>query len=161
MPTPDPGLRDQDRVRGGLRIGGWIALGVGLVLTGIAFIDFFSAFGSFPNPGSFDGPSNFWMGFIGIPLIGVGTFMLKAGYLGTATRYVAGEVSSPLRDTLGAIGLTDARRACPACGADNDPDAKFCDACGAAMRRACPACGADNDPDAKFCDDCGTALTAA
>jgi ribosomal protein L40E len=161
MPPPDPGLRDQERIRGGLRIGGWIAVSVGIVLVGIAFLDFFSGFGSLDplgTPGSLSGPGNFWMAFIGLPLVAIGSWMLKAGYLGAATRYVAGEVSSPLRDTLGAVGLVDAGVACWSCGAGNDPDAKFCDACGVAMRRACPSCGVDNDPDATFCDGCGAKL---
>jgi ribosomal protein L40E len=153
--APDPGLPNQPGVRGSLRIGGWIALGLGIILTAIAVIDFFSAFGSFEQP------RNFWLGFVGLPLIAVGSWMLKAGYLGSASRYVAGEVTPTLRDTLGSLGVVDTESICPSCGARNAADAKFCDECGTAIRRACPSCGADNAGDAKFCDACGAALADA
>lgn len=159
MSLPEPGLPDQDGWRSFLRIGGWVALGLGVVLTGIAFIGFFSAFGSFGGQPSFGPPPNFWMGFVGVPLIGVGSFMLKAGYLGAATRYVSGEVAPPLRDALGQLGIGAGQLQCSACGGRNAADARFCDDCGAALRRTCAACNADNAADAKFCDDCGAALT--
>lgn len=153
MTAPDPGLPNQGGVRDLLRIGGAIALGLGIVLTAIALIDFLSAFGSFGTP------TNFGLAFIGLPLIAVGGWALQAGYIGPATRYVAGEVTPPLRDTLGALGLTDAATVCPACGVQNARGARFCDSCGAALARTCPACGAQNDADARFCDGCGSALT--
>jgi ribosomal protein L40E len=153
--STDAGLDRQGTARSTLRIGGFVAIGLGIVLTGLAMIDFFAAFGSFRPP------TMFWMAFIGLPLIAVGSWMLKAGYLGPATRYVAGEVTPALRDTLGALGLTDADRICASCGARNAADAKFCDDCGAALQTTCSACGATNAPDAKYCDDCGTAIAQA
>jgi hypothetical protein len=100
-------------------------LGVGLLLTLGGMISFFSAFGSFAGP-----PQDFWMAFIGLPLIAVGAAMTKAGYLGPATRYVAGEVTPTIRDTLGALGIGPSLTACASCGAQNDADAAFCDGCG-------------------------------
>ena len=50
---------------------------------------------------------------------------------------------------------------CPACGTQNDPDARFCKACGglAQPQRAtsltCEHCGTTNDLDARFCKQCG------
>ena len=56
---------------------------------------------------------------------------------------------------------------CPSCGKLDDPDAKFCDQCGAAMSPSspykwdadetvtCPECKKGNDDDARFCDQCG------
>jgi ribosomal protein L40E len=154
MATPDPGLDNQAGVRSTLRLAGWVALGIGIVLTGIALIDFFSAFGRFEQP------RNFWMGFIGLPLVTVGTWMLKAGYIGPATRYVAGEVTPTLHDAMGQLGIGAGadQQVCASCGGRNAADAKFCDDCGTALRRACASCGADNAGDAKFCDDCGAAL---
>jgi len=155
MRSRDPGLHDQGTWRTFLRVGGLVLLGLGIILTAITLIGFFSAFGSFGSPGM---PGNFWMAFLGLPLIGLGSTMLKAGYLGPASRYVAGEVSPTLRDTLGFVGVTSTAL-CPACGARNADDAKFCDDCGAALRRICPACNAANAADAKFCDDCGAAVS--
>lgn len=155
MTLPNPGLPDQEGWRSFFRIGGWIVLGIGVLLTAIAFIDFFSAFSSFGVP------RNFWMGFVGLPLIVVGSWMLKAGYIGPATRYVSGEVTPPLRDALGQLGIGPGQLVCASCGGRSAADAKFCDDCGAALRRACPACNDDNAPDAKFCDNCGAALATS
>jgi hypothetical protein len=129
-------------------------LGIGLLLTFGGMASFFSAFGSF------EAPDNFWMAFIGLPLMGIGGTMTKIGYLGPATRYVAGEVTSPLRDTLGALGIGASARVCAACGAQNDADSRFCDACGKPLKQPCQSCGAENDADARFCDACGKPVAA-
>ena len=49
---------------------------------------------------------------------------------------------------------------CPACGAENDGDAKFCRSCGTPLSqdRACPVCGAPNPADALYCQNCGTRM---
>ena len=161
MTVPDPGLHNQDDWRGFFRIGGWIALALGVLLTAIAVIGFFSAFGSMGEPVPFGPPPNFWLAFVGLPLIAVGSWLLKAGYVGAATRYVSGEVTPPLRDALGNLGIGAGQLICQACGGRNASDARFCDDCGAPMRLTCPACKADNAGDAKFCDDCGKPLVAA
>lgn len=162
MTRPEPGLPDQQGWRSFFRVGGGVALGLGVLLTGVAVLDFFSGFGRFGTPENIGspsfGPSNFWMAFVGMPLIALGSWMLKAGYLGAATRYVSGEVTPPLRDALGQLGVGGGQVVCASCGGRSAADAKFCDDCGAALRRTCSSCGADNAPDAKFCDECGTAL---
>jgi hypothetical protein len=154
MTRPDPGLQQQASVRTALRLAGPIMLGIGLLLTVIAFVDFFS---SFSNPG-FGMPSNFWMGFIGLPLLGIGAAITKVAFLGPASRYVAGEVTPTIRDTLGALGLGEGRTVCAACGTENDAGARFCDSCGKPLSRTCASCGAGNDADAKFCNGCGAPL---
>ena len=45
---------------------------------------------------------------------------------------------------------------CPACGAANETDARFCSTCGEALRSACTACGAELPADARFCPACGS-----
>lgn len=51
---------------------------------------------------------------------------------------------------------------CPACGTDNDPNNKFCDECGAALKiktpKLCPNCGQEVGEGKKFCGECGTKL---
>lgn len=49
---------------------------------------------------------------------------------------------------------------CRACGTALDPDAAFCDGCGApvATDHACAACGTENRPGARFCKGCGASL---
>ncbi|HEY7397941.1 MAG TPA: adenylate/guanylate cyclase domain-containing protein [Gaiellaceae bacterium] len=49
---------------------------------------------------------------------------------------------------------------CPACGAANETDARFCNECGASLATGCAACGVVNAPGARFCKGCGTPLTA-
>jgi hypothetical protein len=47
---------------------------------------------------------------------------------------------------------------CPACGAPQATNAKFCAACGADLKtgKHCTQCGAKLQPEAKFCAECGT-----
>ncbi len=147
-----PQLRDQAGVRSGLRVGGAIILGIGLIFAIGGFASFFSAFGSASTP------KNFWMAFVGIPLIGVGATMLKISLIGPATRYVAGEVMPTVKDSLGYLGVGAGQVACPNCGGQNAAGAKFCDHCGTALSHACPSCGHVNDADAAFCSQCGKPL---
>ena len=50
---------------------------------------------------------------------------------------------------------------CPACGAANPADAKFCGSCGAAVNATCPRCGHRNPSDGSFCLECGAALATS
>ena len=46
-------------------------------------------------------------------------------------------------------------KACPFCGAINEPDAMFCAQCGQPISKTiCPHCGAEVDADADFCEVC-------
>jgi class 3 adenylate cyclase/tetratricopeptide (TPR) repeat protein len=45
--------------------------------------------------------------------------------------------------------------ACPSCGAENPPEARFCANCGHALSAICSKCGAQLNPDAQFCHVCG------
>ncbi|MBP3787965.1 MAG: zinc ribbon domain-containing protein [Prevotella sp.] len=48
-----------------------------------------------------------------------------------------------------------AGKACPYCGAVNEPEAMFCAQCGQPISKTiCPHCGAEIDPDADFCESC-------
>jgi hypothetical protein len=157
MTDRPPQLRDQDGVRSGLRIGGGIVFGIGLILTIAGVASFFQAFNSM----SASPPTHFWMAFIGLPMMGVGGTMLKAGYFGSATRYAAGEVMPTVKDSLSYLGVGAKQLTCPKCGEANSADAKFCDHCGAALSNTCPSCGHANAADAEFCSGCGKPLTQA
>ena len=50
--------------------------------------------------------------------------------------------------------------ACGACGTPHEPDALFCDSCGAGLGVRCPDCDAPNRARAKFCKQCGHDLAA-
>jgi len=152
MALPDPGLPEQASLRSALRIIGPVTAAVGFLLTAIAMIDFFTAFGGMAIPG------NFWMAFIGLPLIAIGSAITKFAYLGPASRFVAGEVTPTIRDTLGALGLGSGQVSCATCGGSNAADATYCDDCGAPLRLVCSACRMANAGDAKFCKGCGAEL---
>ena len=48
-----------------------------------------------------------------------------------------------------------AGKACPFCGAINEPEAMFCAQCGQPINTTtCPHCGSEIDPDADFCEVC-------
>ena len=49
---------------------------------------------------------------------------------------------------------------CENCRHQNEPDAKFCANCGAALARVCPGCGCRNLPQAVRCAECGSPLQA-
>lgn len=153
MTRPDPSLHNQAGWRSFLRIGGPVLFAIGLALTAGGMVSFFSAFASFGMP------THFWLAFVGMPLMGLGIAMMRAGFLGPASRYVAGELTPTLRDTIGALGLGGGGElVCPACGGRNARDARYCDDCGSPMATTCPSCGATNAADARFCDDCGTEI---
>ncbi len=63
---------------------------------------------------------------------------------------------APAGSRIGAMQAQQASgKACPFCGAINDPEAMFCAQCGQPISKTtCPHCGAEIDPDADFCETC-------
>jgi hypothetical protein len=163
-------------VRAVLRKVGPILILAGVALIAVALVSFFGAMaGGGP-------PRLFWCAFVGMPVLFAGLVLTAYGYMGALARYQAGEVAPVARDAFnymadgtkdgvrtvagaigeglrGGTGTADAVL-CPDCRAVNDADAKFCDACGAALlkSKACPACGEPNALDARYCDACGRAF---
>ncbi len=172
----DPG---HNRIRRKLRIFGPILLGVGVLITAIAFGSFALSF-IFSIP-----PFGLLLAFIGMPLTFVGAVCCMYGYMGKFARYTAQETVPVAKDTFNyladgteegvrtvasAIGRglregmshngAESESRCSQCGSSHDNDAKFCDDCGAAIEqeRSCPKCDKANDGDARFCDNCGQEL---
>ncbi len=158
------------RVRRVLRTVGPILALAGVVCLAIAIIDFVIVFGNMDHE-----PKLFWMFFLGIPLLFVGSTLSMFGFMGAVFRfaaqeqapvaadtfnYLAGETQEGVRDVVSAIreGMTDEGKVCRACGAGNDLGARFCDGCGEPFQRTCAGCQTTNDADAAFCDNCGSAL---
>jgi hypothetical protein len=180
MPAAGPSGRinpNQHTHRAALRTFGWLMLCAGVPLTLIGGVSFFSSFGSFGGGASAE---YFWCAFVGLPLVGIGIALLKAGYMGSIARYVAGEMAPVGTDVLehvaeqgkgsvrklaqavgdGLRAQAEAEVLCPGCGEGNEPDAQFCDGCGAALtRQVCAACGHANNAAARFCNRCGKGLT--
>ncbi len=171
--------QNHDDKRAALRFIGPVMLIVGVIFTAIGMVSFFASMGSH------SGPSYFWCAFIGLPLMAFGSMISKFGYLGSISRYVAGETAPVGKDvvnymateTKGAIreisaavgqGLRSAETPengpqiarCPQCHADNEITANFCKACGVPLPKSkpCPDCHEVNAPDARFCDNCGKAI---
>ena len=66
----------------------------GLVCTIVAVISFFASFGSFGPP------RYFWLAFIGMPLLFMGSVLSMFGFLGAVFRFIAGESLRWLRTPL-------------------------------------------------------------
>lgn len=167
----------QGAQRAGLRAFGLLLTAVGGVFTAIGLVSFFGSMSSM-HAGP---PEYFWCAFVGLPMLGFGTMLLKLGYLGAIGRYVAGESAPVVSDTVNYVaeetrpamravssaireGLSGAGEAgqCRSCGQTHDAEARFCDQCGASLQApACPSCGRENDADARFCAGCGKAVQAA
>ncbi|MGN1104620.1 MAG: zinc ribbon domain-containing protein, partial [Candidatus Coproplasma sp.] len=160
-----------------LKIIGFVLLGCGVVLDIIFFVDMFSAIGSF------NAPSLFFCGIIGLPLTGFGGMLLSIGFRGEITRYmknegvpVVNDAAQDLKPAVKAVakavkevkegekGKTDSAEQsekptiCPACGKENQPKNNFCDGCGAQLFKLCPKCGARQEVDDAFCGNCGCKL---
>src|SRR6478735_4747043 len=92
----DPRLHSPQHqaVRSFLRVVGPIIALAGLIFMIVGMVSFFSSFGSF------EPPRNFWCCFVGIPLLGVGLVMTKAGYIGSIFRYFAAETTPVATDAF-------------------------------------------------------------
>jgi hypothetical protein len=145
--TP-PGIRGQRSARIVFRVVGLVLLVAALGLLAVGLQNLFS------TADSFDGPDKFWMVFVGILLLGPAGWCLQAGFLGAASRYVAGETTPVVKDSAAylsdgrgilGVGRTVGDHAheqaaatgpyCSTCGVRNDADASYCDGCGAALAR--------------------------
>lgn len=126
-----------------LRVVGLALLAVGLFFLITGAIDFFESFGRVASFDPFndrklpEGPSRFWMCFVGLPLVGIAAWCLQAGFLGAASRYVADETRAAVTTTASAIGegLRGRGPYCRECGTANDANARFCDNCGTSLSR--------------------------
>lgn len=147
-----------------LKIIGSIILGVGITLSAIGLISFFSAFGS----GDF--PKLFFLVFPGFPMIGIGASMLSFAFKREIMRYSKNESVPVINEAIEEVGPkvkkvvsgekpeSEKVKKCPSCGAENSDKNKFCPECGAALDKVCPKCGNKVGASDKFCPNCGTKL---
>ena len=181
MPEQTPIDPGHNKLRDVFRVTGPIALILGGLLLVIGFIDFCATMGSMRPPklfiwGSF--PAFILLGagvyydsyrlcrpnhallFSGIGATGSGHFQLRCPWK-RRMALVRWQVPSEQESSKPSATVWLSNVRCAKCGHENDPDAKFCSACGADIAEpvSCPGCGNTNSPDAKFCDQCGQALT--
>jgi len=145
-PQPPPGLRGQTAVRNAFRVVGIAVLVVAVIFLGTGLQDFFD------SSGSFEGPHKFWMVFVGIFGLAIAGWCLQAGFMGAASRYVAGETTPVIRDS--ASYLTDGEGFLGVGRTVDDQPQQTT----AATGPFCSKCGTRNDADASFCDRCGAVL---
>lgn len=149
----NPGFARQGTARTVFRVAGVVLLVAGLALLVLGFSRFLLMTGedefSAPDPTVILANMGMFLG--GGVIAGVGGAMVKAGFLGVATRYGAGEVAPVAKDTaaylsdgegLLGVGRTvdDAPRAagpavpgsfCGSCGSARGAGDRFCTGCGA------------------------------
>jgi len=138
-----PGIRGQQTARTAFRVVGIVVLVAALSFLVTGFRDLMTSEGE---------PTKFWMMFVGIFGLAIAGWCLQAGFMGAASRYVAGETMPTVKDSAaylsdgqGVLGVgrtvDDAQRStatgpfCSKCGTRNDADASFCDSCGTALAR--------------------------
>lgn len=157
MDSQDRSLRDAMRVVGPalMAVG---ALCVFVLLSRMS--SFNDSLGPFGGPARL--PNPIW-GFVGVALLGVGSFVTRWAWVGPAATYVARE-TAPALGIAARAAVDGARRpegaACPSCRTQNASDAAFCKGCGKGLVRACAYCGGANAVDARFCADCGKPMRA-
>jgi len=139
-----PGIRGQRVARNVFRVVGVVVLAAAVTFLVLGLEDFFA------SSDSFEGTHRFWMVFVGMFGLAIAGWCLQAGFMGAASRYVAGETTPVIKDSaayltdgegLLGVGRTadDTARStaggpfCSKCGTRNDSDASFCDSCGAAL----------------------------
>jgi ribosomal protein L40E len=178
MQNPLPEIDPQhQRAQGALRLFGRLMMGLGVILTGIGMVSYFS------SRNKFQPPSNLWGVMVGLPLVGIGASLTNLGQHHEILRNLADEVSPVRKDSVDLMaedtqhgvetmahavgrGLTTAMNGdglsepetilCNRCDAANPADAKFCNQCGTSLlSQKCPECGASITPTARFCNHCG------
>ncbi|HET9842095.1 MAG TPA: zinc ribbon domain-containing protein [Nocardioides sp.] len=142
-----PGLRGQTVTRNVFRVVGLVVLVVAIGFLVVGLKDFFA------STDSFDGPHKFWMVFVGMFGLAVAGWCLQAGFMGAASRYVAGETMPVVKDS--AAYLTDGEGLLGVGRTVDDVPARGTTA---ATGPYCSKCGVRNDVDASYCDSCGAAL---
>lgn len=166
------------KIKKTLKIIGFILLGCGIILDIIFFVDLFSSMSSFNQP------TLFFCGFIGLPITGIGIMLLQIGFRREISNYMKNEgvpvindaaqelkpavkaVTEAVKETVkdeNAKGenngtQTEQPTVCPSCGKENQPKNNFCDGCGAQLYKVCPKCGARQEVGDAFCGNCGCKL---
>ena len=130
------------------KILGIICLVLGFITLVIGMIDFFGVF----NHGS--APQLFYLCFIGIFLISVGSFLTIFSYSKIFYRFRTRQLGSAFKDIYTNLNGVE----CPNCGKTNESGASFCNNCGEKLTKKCEYCGKENALDAKYCDGCGQKL---
>ncbi|MGM9858317.1 MAG: zinc ribbon domain-containing protein [Bacilli bacterium] len=157
------------------RVLGLILLPIGVILLLIGTIEFFY------TTSSFEEPKLFFLNFVGMPFIAVGTLCLSLGFKKQINEYHASQAAPVAKDVTNYMldGTRDSTtrtvasihkaitsnnnvnlnvNICEKCGQPNPIDSRFCSKCGAQIVIKCPNCGHEMDDGATFCNKCGYKL---
>ncbi len=98
---------------------------IGLTLTIIGFVNFFSSLSNRETP------SLFWCAFLGLPLCGIGGGLTMFGFRKEIMKNAAEQSAEAVKVIVNAVNeANESQKISCECGAKNDPDAKFCKNCG-------------------------------
>lgn len=162
-------LKQDPKVKKKLKKYGKTITTIGVILFAIAILSFFSAM----QGGGM--PRYFFLGFIGLPMIGIGSAMLRYGYMGEVARYTSSEVAPVAKDTINYMldetkeNVADfvqtikgkeqkEKLTCPYCHDLVEQDEVFCDKCGRKLHKVCQSCGTKHFSTSEFCKKCGKRL---
>ena len=137
-----------------------LMVGIGLVAGGV--VDIVRSQGA-PD----DGSGNFWLIFIGGPLVWLGLVFCVFAFARPLARFYSRNWIQPMAKVIAkefgrpaeGPGAQHSVR-CAKCGTDNPPGSRFCNICGSALGEGnvCPSCQEANQADARFCRQCGARL---
>jgi len=125
---------------------GPILLLIGGVCILIAFVDFFS------GVNSFEGPKYFWLFFVAMPFLFLGSIITKAGYAQDAAKYMSREIAPVASETFNYIAEETQE------GVETIAKAVQRGKADIVQAKQCPNCRTLNILDAKFCNECGHSL---
>lgn len=138
-----------------LRLVGPVILGIGVILMIVGGVDFFSAFGT-GSP-----PSRFWCFFLAIPSLWLGAVLSMGGFMGRMLRYQVSQVVPVQKDYVHYMAretAPDVETAAEAMGAGLARGFSRGQGHSAPSLAHCPACHAQNESSAHFCNQCGAAI---
>lgn len=111
--------------------------------------------------------NNFFLSFIGMPLMVFGILGVMFGFMREINTFVANEnipvankIIDGTRDSIVKTGqkMNNISIKCLKCGKENKKDANFCSECGCLLVKTCPHCQNENDVSSKFCNNCGNEI---
>ena len=133
------------KLRGVFRKTGPLVVGIGVIMMIIAFVDFFTL-------DMFEEPKYFWMFFVGIPLVAIGSFLSSLGYGADIARYRTREMAPVVKDTFNYLANETKEGVEAIADAVQKGKSKVIEA------KECSYCHELNKMDAKFCNECGRKL---
>lgn len=154
--NPNKNKKDKKKIYKGLKIAGFVCLGLGMALIVSAIATIGLSFGDMDSNIFVIQPILDSVGFIlflaGAIMVAVGSYGNR-GQINRVDTYVNGvKIDTPSPDDF------STPTTCPNCGQPLKKDSMFCTNCGAKIAVKCPICQTINEANASYCRNCGTQL---